>query len=57
MREPTPRPSPSAPPSTTPSNGDKPGKAADWTPVEATPANLPIVPGAPVAVPLEIDDT
>ena len=49
MREPTLRPSPSAPPSTGPSKPAEPGRAADWTPVDATLTDLPI---APTEVPL-----
>ena len=44
MREPTLRPSPSAPPSTTPSKPGEPGKAADWTPVDVKSTDLPIEP-------------
>ena len=58
MREPTLRQSPSAPPSTTPENGGKPGKAADWTPVEPTSPAVPLAPTAPIPAPasLPMDD-
>jgi formate dehydrogenase major subunit len=52
MREPTLRPSPSAPPSIPPAKSGEPAKPADWTPIEVTPVVLPLTPSTPTpAVP------